>query len=78
MVPIFCERLFSGINEKKPGLKKDEELNVKFSMLEIYSEQVRDLLNPKANKGGGLKVRQHPGESREEDEEVAQVARRGR
>lgn len=31
-----------------------------FSMLEIYNEQVRDLLNPASNKKGGLKVRQHP------------------
>ena len=29
-------------------------------MLEIYNEQVRDLLNPKSNKKGGLKIRQHP------------------
>ena len=30
-------------------------------MLEIYNEQVRDLLNPKSMKvKGGLKVRQHP------------------
>ncbi len=29
-------------------------------MLEIYNEQVRDLLNPKGNKKGGLKIRQHP------------------
>ena len=28
-------------------------------MLEIYNEQVRDLLNPSKAKGG-LKVRQHP------------------
>ena len=34
---------------------------VKFSMLEIYNEVVRDLLDPKgASKKGGLKVRQHP------------------
>ena len=34
---------------------------VKFSMLEIYNEIVRDLLDPKgASKKGGLKVRQHP------------------
>lgn len=31
-----------------------------FSMLEIYNEQVRDLLNPDSNKKGGLKIRQHP------------------
>lgn len=29
-------------------------------MLEIYNEQVRDLLNPASNKRGGLKIRQHP------------------
>lgn len=34
-------------------------LQVRFSMLEIYNEIVRDLLNP-SNKKGGLKVRQHP------------------
>ena len=34
---------------------------VSFSMLEIYNEQVRDLLNPASLKvKGGLKVRQHP------------------
>ena len=34
---------------------------VSFSMLEIYNEQVRDLLNPKTiNIKGGLKVRQDP------------------
>lgn len=29
-------------------------------MLEIYNEQVRDLLNPSSNKKGGLKVRESP------------------
>ena len=34
---------------------------VSFSMMEIYNEQVRDLLNPASLKvKGGLKVRQHP------------------
>ena len=32
---------------------------VQFSMLEIYNEKVRDLLNP-SNVKGGLRVRQHP------------------
>ena len=40
---------------------KGEEYQVTFSMLEIYNEQVRDLLNPKSNVKGGLKVRQKPG-----------------
>ena len=34
---------------------------VSLSMLEIYNEQVRDLLNAKSmTVKGGLKVRQHP------------------
>ena len=37
------------------------EFQVQFSMLEIYNEQVRDLLNPKTiSMTGGLKVRQDP------------------
>ena len=28
--------------------------------MEIYNEKVNDLLNPKNNKPGGLKVRNHP------------------
>ena len=36
-------------------------MQVTFSMMEIYNEQVRDLLNPASLKiKGGLKVRQHP------------------
>ena len=34
---------------------------VSFSMLEIYNENVQDLLVPSANKvKGGMKIRQHP------------------
>ena len=29
-------------------------------MLEIYNEIIKDLLNPKSFKKGGLKVREHP------------------
>ncbi|XP_070536744.1 kinesin-like protein KIF28 isoform X2 [Ptychodera flava] len=59
VVPIFCEEIFVGIDKKKgEGVKI--EFEVTFSMLEIYNEQVRDLLNPASNKKGGLKVRQHP------------------
>ena len=36
-------------------------LQVTFSMLEIYNEQVRNLLDPSSFKmKGGLKVREHP------------------
>ena len=36
------------------------DLKVMLSMLEIYNEQVRDLLTSKPPQKGGLKVRQHP------------------
>ncbi|XP_074652315.1 kinesin-like protein KIF28 isoform X3 [Tubulanus polymorphus] len=58
IVPQFCEEIFNGIDAKK-ALGEKVEYEVTFSMLEIYNEQVRDLLNPKQSKGG-LKIRQHP------------------
>ncbi|KAL9968317.1 hypothetical protein ACROYT_G026678 [Oculina patagonica] len=58
IVPIFCEEIFKGIDEKKQG-GDEGQYEVLFSMLEIYNEKVRDLLNPSKNKGG-LRVRQHP------------------
>ncbi|XP_071941853.1 kinesin-like protein KIF28P [Antedon mediterranea] len=59
IVPMFCNQIFVGINEKKSeGVKTEYE--VSFSMLEIYNEQVRDLLSPSSNKKGGLRVREHP------------------
>jgi hypothetical protein len=60
IVPISCEELFVRINEKRKSAGKGEEYQCTFSMLEIYNEQVRDLLNIKSAKAGGLKVRQHP------------------
>ncbi|XP_041367866.1 kinesin-like protein KIF28P [Gigantopelta aegis] len=59
IVPLVCEELFRMMDEKKSSLKEGEEFGVTLSMLEIYNEQVRDLLNIKSLKGG-LKVRQHP------------------
>ena len=56
---MFCDRLFVEINEKRSSGTK-AEYEVMFSMLEIYNEQVRDLLNPAGNKKGGLRVREHP------------------
>ncbi|KAL5006291.1 hypothetical protein ScPMuIL_015097 [Solemya velum] len=61
IVPLFCDKLFMGIEEKRTAAGKDEEYQVTLSMLEIYNEQVRDLLNSKSlQQKGGLKVRQHP------------------
>ena len=47
------------IAEKKASGSK-VSFEVQFSMLEIYNEQVRDLLNPASHKKGGLRVREHP------------------
>jgi len=55
IVPITCDELFKMI-EKSQG---DTKYEVTFSMLEIYNEQVRDLLR-KDNPKGGLQVRQNP------------------
>ncbi|XP_022096097.1 kinesin-like protein KIF28P isoform X3 [Acanthaster planci] len=57
IVPITCDVLFKTI-ESGDGKVKYE---VTFSMLEIYNEQVRDLLQ-KTNPKGGLQVRQNPKE----------------
>ena len=62
IVPITCEELFKAIEEKRAD-GSEIEFEVSLSMLEIYNEQVRDLLNfqglKKAGKTG-LKVREHP------------------
>ena len=51
---MFTEELFNGIKAKGGSGTVYE---VKFSMLEIYNEVVRDLLDPKGGqKKGGLKV----------------------
>ncbi|XP_078581839.1 kinesin-like protein KIF28 isoform X1 [Branchiostoma floridae x Branchiostoma japonicum] len=59
IVPLFCDKLFVQIGEKTAG-GETASFEVEFSMLEIYNEQVRDLLNPASKRKGGLKVRQHP------------------
>ena len=59
-MPIFCDELFVGIDKEKASGTKTE-FEVSFSMLEIYNEAVKDLLNPKAAAGKkGLRVREHP------------------
>lgn len=60
IVPIFCDELFVGI-EKEVAAGCKTEFEVSFSMLEIYNEAVRDLLNPSATSGKkSLRVREHP------------------
>ncbi|XP_076461788.1 kinesin-like protein KIF28 [Babylonia areolata] len=60
IIPLACDELFKGIEDKRQKAGKDEDYQVTLSMLEIYNEQVRDLLSSKPPQKGGLKVRQHP------------------
>ncbi|XP_033735609.1 kinesin-like protein KIF28P isoform X3 [Pecten maximus] len=55
IVPITCEELFKVIESNKD---KDKQLQVSFSMLEIYNEKVRDLLVKNKAETGSLKIRQ--------------------
>ncbi|XP_031758561.1 kinesin-like protein KIF28P [Xenopus tropicalis] len=59
IIPLVCEELFRAIENNQ---EKNKQYQVTFSMLEIYNEQVTDLLS-KTKKSGGLKVRedQHQG-----------------
>merc|ERR1712048_1431429 len=58
IVPISCDELFKKI-EADGAAGVATKYQVTFSMLEIYNEQVRDLLR-KDNPKGGLAVRQNP------------------
>uniref|UniRef100_A0A9L0I5T1 Kinesin-like protein n=1 Tax=Equus asinus TaxID=9793 RepID=A0A9L0I5T1_EQUAS len=53
LIPSVCEELFQAIENRE----RNQEYQVTFSMLEIYNEQVRDLLS-RTKKPGGLKVRE--------------------
>ncbi|XP_052222139.1 kinesin-like protein KIF28P isoform X2 [Dreissena polymorpha] len=57
IVPITCEELFKAIDTSSDNKK---QLRVFFSMLEIYNEQVRDLIVKEKPPHGGLKIRQNP------------------
>mmetsp|Transcript_9491 Transcript_9491/g.18330 ORF Transcript_9491/g.18330 Transcript_9491/m.18330 type:complete len:1042 (+) Transcript_9491:1092-4217(+) len=58
IVPVTCERIFERMSSSRDtNIKYD----VKISMLEIYNEQVQDLLAPGGKRvQGGLKIREHP------------------
>lgn len=62
-MPRLCEELFQTIEHRQNGGDKTI-FEIRFSMLEIYNELVRDLLNPEeatgTSKKKGLKVREHP------------------
>jgi kinesin family protein 1 len=56
IVPMVCEDIFNRSAQTKDGT----QVEVTFSMLEIYSEVVRDLLNAKADRKAGLTIREDP------------------
>ncbi|OMJ85954.1 hypothetical protein SteCoe_12658 [Stentor coeruleus] len=58
IIPIACEEIFTRIKQPQP---KKIDFQVEVSMLEIYNEQVQDLLVPPSEREkGGLKVRENP------------------
>jgi hypothetical protein len=61
LIPRICQALFDAQATHNNIPKGNCEIiyKVEFSYLEIYSEEVRDLMR-KDNPAGGLKVRQHP------------------
>ncbi|XP_033487903.2 kinesin-like protein KIF28 [Epinephelus lanceolatus] len=54
LVPKLCDRLFQAIRENQDS----RQCQVFFSMLEIYNEQVIDLLSRGSRTPGGLRVRE--------------------
>ena len=60
IIPLVCEEMFKAV-ERSNSEKNGRRYQVSVTMLEIYNEAIKDLLNLKANKPGGLKVRTQPG-----------------
>ncbi|EGG24674.1 kinesin-3 [Cavenderia fasciculata] len=60
IIPLVCEEMFNRINNTVSNENEQIVFKVEVSFMEIYNERVKDLLNPKNNKPGGLKVRNHP------------------
>lgn len=58
IIPIVCEEMFKQVERGQED--PNQRYQVVVTMLEIYNEVIRDLLNPAANKAGGLKVRSKP------------------
>ncbi|XP_013766346.1 kinesin-like protein KIF28P [Pundamilia nyererei] len=54
LIPKLCDRLFQAIKENQ----ENRQCQVFFSMLEIYNEQVVDLLSRASRTPGGLRVRE--------------------
>lgn len=57
IIPMVCAEMFKTVEKAEDGKK----YQVTTTMLEIYNECIKDLLNPAVNVPGGLKVRSKPG-----------------
>eukprot|EP01133_Synstelium_polycarpum_P017204 gene17204-20503_t len=60
IIPLVCEEMFNRIGNTVSTETEQTVFKVEVSFMEIYNERVKDLLNPKNNKLGGLKVRNNP------------------
>ncbi len=60
-MPQVCDNLFKQISAKSAA-DKDNQFEVTFSMVEIYNEQVKDLLSVKSlHATKGLSIHERPG-----------------
>jgi len=57
IIPLVCSSMFDTVVKAEKG----KSYQVTTTMLEIYNECIKDLLNPAVNVPGGLKVRSKPG-----------------
>ena len=59
IIPMACQEIFKRIEEKKRESTEDIRFEVTVSMLEIYNENIHDLMiHPKRRPKGGLKIRE--------------------
>jgi kinesin family member 1 len=60
IIPLACEQLFKRVDDSR-GKDPNVSYQITVTMLEIYNEQVRDLLTSKPPPNGGLKLREKKG-----------------
>jgi kinesin family member 1 len=60
IIPLVCEEMFRAV-EQSNREKNGKRYQVSVTMLEIYNEAIKDLLNLKTSRPGGLKIKSRPG-----------------
>jgi kinesin family protein 1 len=61
IIPMVCDEMFRAVEASQADASSGKRYQISVTMLEIYNECIRDLLNPSVNVPGGLKVRSKPG-----------------